>query len=263
MSTMPGSQLVTVQDGTGKGVLTPAQLFNLAWALNYQALYHYGRSQWVTGGLAPAAHVALLPHGAAPPKGAWNIELLDSSDVEGALGYHEDLAHISKAGNSGIHSTRGTTGETPLSKVFVKTSKSDGIDPAEVASHELLEMLVDPYVVKESEVRKVLHEHQYYIVEVGDPVQGCGYDIGAPEKRHCGVTVADFALPAWFALPQVDHATQRSFRSSVKDAFEIAPQGYMSVSPENNPSEWSQIYGSDRKGAEKASDAYERPGELG
>lgn len=263
--TMPNSQLVTVQDATSKGVLTPTQLFNLAWALNYQALYHYGRSQWVTGELAPAAHVSLLPPGANPPAGAWNIELLDSSDVEGALGYHEDAVHVSKAGASGIHSTRGrTSSETPLSKVFVKTSKEDGIDPAEVASHELLEMLVDPYVVKESEVRRVLNkaEHRYYIVEVGDPVQGCGYDIGAPEKRHCGVTVADFALPAWFALPQVD-ATQRSFRSSVKDAFELAPQGYMSVAPESNPSEWSQIYGSDRKGAEKASDAYERPGELG
>lgn len=254
---MPASQLVTVQNKS-VGVLTPTQVFNLAWALNYQALYHYGRSPWVTQKYAPAAHVALLPKGAEPPAGAWNIELLNTSDVEGALGYHEDFL-ISKVGSSGVHSARAVShGGTPYSKVFVKTSKEDGVDPAEVASHELLEMLVDPYVAREADVRKVLNpaDHNYYIVEVGDPVQGCGYDIGAPENRKCGVEVADFALPAWWDMLQTVGPKQRSFRSSVKDAWELAPAGYMSIKPETG-GEWSQIFGSAKSAARKASDAYE------
>lgn len=248
------SQLVTVQDWTTKA-LAQKEVFNLCWALNYQALYHYGRSPWVQRGYAPPAHVMQLPKGMTPPVDAWNIELLDTSDIEGALGYHED--HFV----SSPHSLRGLSqGGTPFSKVFVQTSKSAGVDPAEVASHELLEMLVDPYVANESEVRKVLNTQtkQFYIVEVGDPVQGCGYDVGAPEGRHTGVTVADFANPGWWGMAQT--RPDLSFRRSVSKPFEIAPQGYMSVAPEANPTEWSQIYGSARAKGEAAHKAYDGSG---
>lgn len=221
-------QLITVEDHTTSGVLTPRQLFDLVWSLDYQARYHYGRSCWVTQSLAPAAHVQLLPHdheGAVkPPVGAWNLILLDTSDQEGALGYHED--------------EQGTT--IPFSEVFVKTARADGVDPAEVASHEMLEMLVDPDI---AHVRTVKHNGQLYIVEVGDPVQGCGYDIGRPEGRTCGVTVADFALPAWFGYPQEVNPRWMSFRSSIAEPFELAPEGYISVAPEAEPNNWTQIFG--------------------
>jgi hypothetical protein len=224
IAALPGSQLVTIEDQTSPGVLTPRERFNLAWALNYAALYHYGRSPWVTEGLAPAAHVMLLPRGMRPPAGAWNLVLLDTSDQAGALGYHED--------------EQGS--EIPFSDVFVKTAREDGADPAEVACHELYEMLVDPDV---SNPRIVFHGGELYIVEVGDPVQGCGYDIGAPEGRTCGVTVADFAWPAWFGLPQSIMPGRMSFRGSIANAFELAPQGYISIAPVSEPGNWSQIFG--------------------
>src|SRR2546430_12799717 len=122
------SQLITVQDATSEGVLSPKQLFNIAWSLNYQAAYHYGRSPWVEHGYAPPGHVSLMPKGMHPPEGAWNLILLDTSDEQGTLGYHED-----EAGS-----------DIPFAEVFVKTSRQDGVDPCEVASHEMLEMLVDP-----------------------------------------------------------------------------------------------------------------------
>lgn len=230
-------QLVTLQDQTSGG-LDPTTLFNWSWALNYQAIYHYGRSPWVERGYAPPAQVHLLPKGMAVPAGAWNIALLDVSDTEGALGYHEDQAF-----GSSPHSSRHLTATgTPYSKVFVQTAQSAGVDPCEVASHEMLEMLVDPYVANEAEVRKVLNKaaKEFYIVEVGDPVQGFGYDLGAPEGRHCGVTVADFAYPAWWGMAQ--SRPDMSFRDAVSSAFQIGPQGYMSVQPEAG-GEWSQIYG--------------------
>ena len=220
------NQLITLDDRTSSS-LTPTELFNVAWSLNYQAVYHYGRSPWVEHGYAPPAHVSLLPKGVKPPVGAWNIILLDTSDVEGALGYHEDAA--------------GT--EIPFSEVFVQTAREDGVEPSEVASHEMLEMLVDPDV---NQPRKVLDPtlHQWYSVEVGDPVQGCGYDVGAPEGRPCGVTVADFAYPLWWKMAQT--RPDLSFRDSVKAPFALAAQGYISVAPESEPENWGQIFGQDR-----------------
>src|SRR5438552_13701576 len=60
------------------------------------------------------------------PHGSWPINILDDSDVQGALGYHE-------------YTSRG-----PKSKVFARTSLYAGVPWSSVASHELLEMLADP-----------------------------------------------------------------------------------------------------------------------
>lgn len=256
------SELLTVHDLTSPGTFTASQLFNTIWSLRYQALYQYNRSPWVEHGYCPAIG-DVAPHEGQP--GAWVIELLDASDQPGALGYHEDVAHASTA-----HSTRGLAAgsQLPLAKVFVATSREAGISATEVASHEMLEMLVDPYVVNEAEVQKVLNKplKRWYIREVGDPVQGRGYPVGAPEHRstpRAEAVVADFAYPGWWGLEQT-----RRFTSAAEEfglapalaAFQLAPGGYMSIAPENEPSAWSQIYGSDKKRAEANSHGYERPG---
>jgi hypothetical protein len=263
------SQLITIQDLTSKGTFAAIELERAVWSLRYQALYHYNRSPWVTRGYADSiSDVILVPKGHKLPAGSWHIELLDTSDQPGALGYHEDQAHTSSS-----FSIRGLAAhsETPLSKVFCKTSREDGIEPTEVASHEMLEMIVDPWVINEDEIRKYLDSNtkQWYIGEVGDPAQGRGYDVGAPEQRPCKVpeaVVADFAYPGWWRVDQkriFTTATEEFGLANRLEPFALAPGGYMSVAPEANPSEWSQIYGEDRKTAEKNSDAYERPGEIG
>jgi hypothetical protein len=222
-------QLITIEDQT-KDTLKPQELLKLVWGVNYQIVYHYSRSSWVKQGLAPAAHVIGLPKGAKPPVGAWNLILLDDSTVAGALGYHED--------------EQGT--EIPFSDVFVKTAREDGAEPSEVASHEALEMLVDPHV---GEPRTTTHREKRYIVEVCDPVQGCGYDVGQPEGRETGVIVADFCLPAWFGLDDEGH--EMSFRNSVPKAFELAPEGYISVASEHDPEDWKQIFGTQKESLPK------------
>jgi hypothetical protein len=237
-------QLITVQDHTSSGTLTEAEFNDLVEGLALQAENDYNTSPWVTGGLATAIEVHALKRKAKPPKDAWHIELLDTSDQEGALGYHDDEAFKrgtpgTKPEKASTHSSRGLSAATltPLSKVFVKTAREDGADPAEVASHEMLEMTVDPNVV--GQPRTVLHraKKQVVIVEVGDPVQGCGYKSG-------NVTVADFAEPAWFGYPQEGSPKQFSYCSSVDHAFKLAPQGYISVAPEGEPENWSQVFGS-------------------
>lgn len=257
------SALVTIQNLTSSGTFSPAQLNALVWGLNYQALYQYNRSPWVERGYAvPASAVKLADPTTTAI--AWNVELLDDSTQEGALGWHEDFVPV----QSTPHSTRGLAAgtEKPLAKVFCHTAAVDGVAPSEVASHEILEMLVDPYVVDESRIRKYLNTvaKEWYIGEVGDPCQGRGYDVGAPEKRPTGVIVADFAYPGWWKVAQTRLFTTAAEEFGLAprlEPWELAPGGYMSVAPENEPTAWTQIYGSDRHKAEAASHAYERAGE--
>src|SRR5262245_30340894 len=62
-------------------------------------------------------------------KTQWNLLLLDTSDEANALGYH-DLTPEGRA----------------LGKVFAKTTLVEGASVTVCASHELLEMLLDPYI---------------------------------------------------------------------------------------------------------------------
>jgi hypothetical protein len=222
------SQLITVEDQTSPGTLSATDLFNLVWGLNYQGRYHFGNGPWVNGERAPMPDVVLLPKdesgSSKPPEGAQNLILLDSTDQEGALGYHED--------------TQGN--EIPFSEVFVKTAREDGVAASEVASHEMLEMLVDPDV---NNVRTARNAGKLYILEVCDAVQGTGYDVGAPEGRTTGVIVANFCLPAWFGMPQPFDPHRMDFRSVVHVPFQLVdPSGYISIAPENEPNAWTQIF---------------------
>ena len=221
MSTEP--QLITVEDRSAR--LSSNDVFNVVWAVNHQVVFHYGRSAWVTQGLAPPAHVVYLQPKMVPPPGAWNLILMDHSDQQGALGYHQD--------------ENGT--DIPYAEVFVMDTLQDGSTVSAVASHEALEMLVDPDV---STVRTQLREdtQELYIVEACDAVQGCDYDVGAPEGRVTGTKVSDFCLPSWWTMEP--SGAPYSFRNSVAAPWELAPQGYISTALASDPNKWRQVFGS-------------------
>lgn len=81
--------------------------------------------------LAPAwgvnAAVTFLPAGSAPLKGSWWLVVLDNPDQAGALVYHD----LTEEGR-------------PMGKVFAATDMQYNRQWTVSASHELLEMLVDP-----------------------------------------------------------------------------------------------------------------------
>lgn len=268
---------IAIVNGTKKG-FTAKQLKDLVWSQRYQALYHYNRSPWVERGYsAPIADVVLVDSKHPAPAGAWLVELLDVSTEPGALGWHEDVSKASKVGPAGVHSARGKDAatEVPKAVVFCKTSRDDGVAPGEVASHEICEMIVDPWVMVESEIRVYPNpaDGYEYIGEVGDPVQGRGYDVGAPEGRPCGVPeaiVADLAYPGWWGQPQRRAATcfcddQEAWKTLPPveriAPFTLATAGYMSRRKPGGG--WEQIYGSSKAKAEAAAHAFERPGEVG
>lgn len=203
-------------------VLAPAQAWNIAWALDYQGTYHYGRSGWRSD---VRCVYALGGANARIPAGGAILHALDTSDQQGALGYHDE------DGN-----------EVPYGRFFVKTALADGQQPSEVASHEFLELLTDEHV---NLTALTGDQSKLYALEVGDPVQGTGYDVGEPEGRVTGIRVANFVLPPYFD-PNTK-AEQVDFRGVLKAPFTVGAQGYVSYLDLSNPSAgWQQQVGADR-----------------
>lgn len=271
----PG-RLVVVRDMTAPGSWTGKELSDTVWSSRYAALFMFNRSPWVEHDyVGPILDVKLIGPSDPIPAGAWVVELLDESDQPGALGYHEGQVRMSKEGPSGAHSERGvalhpdTGEEIVVSKVFVHTSREDGAPVTEVATHELFEMAVDPYVNNESEIRVYKNpvDGKEYIGEVGDPVQGRPWDVGAPEGRPCGVPeaqISDFAYPKWWGQEQTREACCFTEDTTLwrtipglpaVGEFQVAAAGYMSVRSPGG--QWEQITGSDKKAAEKAEAEYE------
>jgi hypothetical protein len=152
-------------------VVTDAEVEVAVYALQRQVSYHF-KPSWNAG-----CHL----YAGDPIANAWVIAILDDSDQAGALGYHDTTA----------------TGR-PLAKVFAKTDKENGLSWTVTTSHELLEMLADPYCSLASQVT----DTTFYAVEVCDPVERDedGYYVA-------GIHVSNFITPQWFirGLPTGTH----------------------------------------------------------
>ena len=134
------------------------------------------------------------------PLGWWQIAMLDNPDQAGVLGYHELSSQ-----------------NTPLGKVFAKLDLDSGSSWTVTLSHELLEMLADPWInwcVSGS-------DDKIYALEVADAVEAdkLGYEID-------GVLVSDFVTPAWFGPAAADRV---DFKQHISRELELASGGYISV----------------------------------
>lgn len=116
-----------------------------------------------------------------PPKGAMRIVLTDNVDVWGALGYHWVF-----------------TG-APTSKVFPQMSEDNGVSWQLVFTHELFEMLADPWVNRASlSKRTALMPPRWWLVEVADPVEDTAFTYTKPGISGTPVEISDFITPAWY-----------------------------------------------------------------
>lgn len=157
------------------------------------------------------AELVFVPQGGKPLAGAWAIALLDNSDQAGALGYH-DL----------------TPDGLPLGKVFAGTDRQYGETVSVTLSHELLEMLGDPWINLCAQGA----DGKFYAYEASDAVEAdkLGYQID-------GVQVSDFVLPAWFGhgAGPYDHLGHLS------KPFELAPGGYIGAFDPSSGQGWTQV----------------------
>lgn len=154
------------------------------------------------------------------PKGSWVLWLLDDSDVQNALGYH-DLTPEGK----------------PIAKAFVKTDMQHNLKWTVTASHEILETAVDPFV--DSVVLTSGPGGQgarLWAKETADAVEADddGYDVS-------GIRLSNFVLPSWFGSGPAPY----DFRGLLTAPFQIRPGGYMSVldlRPQSG-AQWTEIFG--------------------
>lgn len=143
------------------------------------------------------------------------VAVLDDSDQAGALGYHDTDEH----GN-------------PLGKVFAKTDQRYGLAVSVTMSHEILEILGDPFTLDGIQTSPSVWAAR----EVGDPCEAdeFGYTID-------GVLVSDFVLPSYFVRGS---AGPYDFRNHLKAPMTLLRGGYISL--------WSQSTGWTQQQAESA-----------
>jgi hypothetical protein len=170
--------------------------------------------KFVTDYVAPVwGTPARLARASGFRKGAWAVAFLDTADQANALAYH-DL----------------TPDGLPLAKVFVKTIADAGASLTVAASHELVEMLVDPAI---NLLSLGPDPKAAYAYESADPVEAdtLGFKVN-------GFLMTDFVYPSYFENFHKPNSTQFDYRGKVTKPFQILPGGYQLVFKNG---QWSQL----------------------
>lgn len=140
-----------------------------------------------------------------PPTGEWQIEVTDNADVWGALAYH------------------GVYEPAPFARVFVQTAVEYGFNWEVSLTHELWEMLADPYINRTIMVRPGV----FYALEVADPVEddSLAYWRLSPAGRP--VAISDFVYESWFR--PVFGVKPYDFAGYVTRPLQVLKGGYIPV----------------------------------
>ncbi len=160
--------------------------------------------------------------------GSWAMVFLDDADQPGALAYH-DL----------------TPDGLPEAKVFVRTTLKNNDLVSVSASHELVEMLVDPAI---NLMTTGPGSTTIYAYESADPVEDLSFPVN-------GIQMSDFVYPAYFEDFRKPGSVKFDQMGKVNKPFQILSGGYQVIF---KGGKWSQIYGSATK--EKAFKAEDRRG---
>lgn len=174
--------------------IKPERLASVGAALQKQAIRDLGPIWGIK------ATIDVFPHINSVPVGYWPIIIKDKIDDEEAAGYHTD-----KHGQ-------------PFSLVAYSEDWSITV------SHEMLEMLVDPFgnrLFTSDSIIKGQGRAQY-LVEVCDPSEDdrFGYSIN-------GERVSDFYTPEYFD-PVKTNGTRYSYTGFIKEPKQILKGGYLS-----------------------------------
>lgn len=149
------------------------------------------------------------------PSLAWKLIFADTSDTAGALGYHDY-----------------TPDGRPVSYVFAADDKRFGYSPTVTATHELAEMVADPWISEAFQVSNT----QFYAKEICDPCEtdAQGFNIAIPGFPV--VACSDFVLPHWF-IP--GSSGKYDYMGRISRPLMLLAGGYMSV---YSGGSWTQIY---------------------
>jgi hypothetical protein len=149
--------------------------------------------------------------------GHWAMVFLDDADADGALAYH-DL----------------TPDGLPQSKVFVRTTIDNGDLVSVSASHELVEMLVDPAI---NLMSTGPDPKAVYAYESADPVEAHAFNVK-------GIPMSNFVYPAYFEDFRKPNSVKFDQMGKVKRPFQILAGGYQIIFKNG---QWTERFGSRAK----------------
>jgi hypothetical protein len=149
--------------------------------------------------------------------GHWAMVFLDHADHAHALAVH-DL----------------TPDGLPLARVFVETTLKHRERVSVSASHELVEMLVDPSI---NLVTMHPHSKLFYGYESADPVE----DLSFPVNR---IPMTNFVYPTYFESFHKPGAVQFDHLNVLRRPFQIHAGGYQGVYKDGK---WIALFGSPAK----------------
>jgi hypothetical protein len=178
------------------GTIDAAQLSEVAGALNEQVNRDFAPIWRTRASVVPFMGAKVNP-------GTWAVYLQNGLDEPSAAGYHADDNH------------------QPYARVDLKAG-----DWTVTASHEILEMLGDPWGSRmhtaqalegfPGDSRRVL-----YLVEMCDPCEAFSYEVG-------GVPMSDFLVPWYYNTTSRRH-TGFSFLGELDKPRQVADGGYISL----------------------------------
>ncbi len=170
------------------------------------------------------AEITFYRNNEVAPSDTWQLFILGTSNDADELGIHD----LSK-------------NKLPMGKVFAKTVKKKNQEWSVCASHEILEMLSDPYINKYAIKHNIDGTLVSYAYENCDACESdeYGYKIDVDGNA---VLVSDFLFPAWFS--DIIHPIETQFdkEGHIKSSFQILKNCYTSISNGNG---LVQIYGED------------------
>jgi hypothetical protein len=195
-------------------LLKPAEVRRVLRALQTQCTRDFAKVWDVHAELAFVGK----PEHANP--GAWQLALVDEEDDD-YFGYHQ----LTREG-------------LPLGRVLLRTAMPAKSTWSSTASHELLEMLVNPDTQRAVFTYAEDIGGRVYMCEVCDPCQ----DDPFCYEIH-GVPVSDFILPEWFETWRKPRSAAFDHRKKLGQPFEVAKGGYMSFY-DSRRRKWVEDYGS-------------------
>ena len=137
-------------------------------------------------------------------KGHWGLAFFDDAEADDAdfLGVHDV-----------------TPDGMPLSRVFVKTTLANGELVSVTASHELVEMLVDPAM---NLLTTGPDPKAVYAYETADPVEESSFTVR-------GIPMSNFVYPSYFEEFHKRDSVRFDHLGKVRRPFQVLRGGYQSI----------------------------------
>ena len=166
----------------------------------------------------PHVDVGFMPAGQAVPDGMWVQVIADDSDQAGALGYHE-MSRLNY----------------PIGFTFAGTDKKFGQSVSVTLSHELWEMLGDPFIDRTVQAP----DGRVFIVENADAVESDDHAIVIPMPTGPPVLLSDFVLPTYFTFGAPSGVPYDYLKKLLQPIPAMLPGGYLAFQMSDGT--WGQM----------------------